>query len=42
MPPTRREIIEPRNCAGLITKAVRVEVAEVGAGFGQYLVGMPD
>ena len=31
MPPTRREIIEPRNCAGLNHEAVRgyFEVAEV-------------
>src|SRR5215475_6856387 len=44
----RREIIEPRNCAGLVTEQVEAtirtyfEVTEVGAGFGQCLVGKPD
>src|SRR5262245_66670280 len=45
---TRREIIEPRNRAGLVTEQVEAtirtyfEVTEVGAGFGQCLVGKPD
>src|SRR5262249_55137948 len=45
---TRREIIEPRNRGGLITEQIEAtirtyfEVTEVGAGFGQYLVGKPD
>jgi hypothetical protein len=45
---TRREIIEPCNRGGLVTEQIKVtirtyfEVTEVGAGFGQYLVGKPD
>src|SRR3974390_2665676 len=45
---TRREIIEPRNRGGLVTEQIEVtirtyfEVTEVGAGFGQCLVGKPD
>ena len=44
----RREIIEPRNRGGLVTEQIEAtirtnfEVTEVGAGFGQYLVGKPD
>ena len=43
-----REIIEPRNRGGLVTEQIEAtirtnfEVTEVGAGFGQYLVGKPD
>ena len=45
---TRREIIEPRNRAGLVTEQIEAtirtyfEVAEVGAGFGKRLVWKPD
>ena len=45
---TRREIIEPRNRGGLVTEQIEaairtdLEVTEVGAGFGQCLVGKPD
>ena len=45
---TRRETIEPRNREGLITEQIEAtirtyfEVTEVGAGFGQCLVGKPD
>src|SRR5262245_11846265 len=45
---SRREIIEPRNRAGLVTEQIEAtirtyfEVTEVGAGFGQCLVGKPD
>jgi hypothetical protein len=44
----RREIIEPRNCGGLVTEQIQptirtyFEVTEVGAGFGQCLVRKPD
>src|SRR6516164_1758679 len=47
-PPTRRELIEPRNRGRLVTEkieaAVRtdLEVTEVGAGFGKCLVWKPD
>ena len=43
----RREIIEPRNRGGLVTEQIEAtirtdfEVTEVGAGFGQCLVGKP-
>jgi len=45
---TRWEIIEPRNRGGLVTEQIKeiiwtyFEVTEVGAGFGQRLVGKPD
>ena len=45
---TCREIIEPRNRGGLITEQIEAtiwtyfEVTEVGADFGQCLVGKPD
>src|SRR2546430_10605978 len=45
--PPPREIIEPRNRGGLVTKQIKVtirtyfEVAEVGAGFGKHLIGKP-
>src|SRR5262245_59263612 len=44
---TRREIIEPRNRGGLVTKKIETtirtyfEVTEVGAGLGKCLVGKP-
>ena len=44
----RREIIEPRQRGGLVTEQIEAaiwtyrEVTEVGAGFGQCLVGKPD
>jgi hypothetical protein len=44
----RLEVIEPRNSGGLVTEQIEAtirsnfEVTEVGAGFGQYLVGKPD
>ena len=44
----RREIIEPRERGGLVTQQIEAairtysEVTEVGAGFGQCLVGKPD
>ena len=47
-PPTRWELIEPRNCGRFVTEkieaAVRadLEVTEVGAGFGKCLVWTPD
>ena len=43
----RREIIEPSNGGGLVTEQIEatirtdLEVAEVGAGFGQCLIGKP-
>jgi hypothetical protein len=45
---TRREIIEPRNRAGFVTKQIEVtvrtyfEIAYFGAGFGQCLIGKPN
>ena len=45
---TCREIIEPRNRGGFVTEQIEgtirtyFEVTEVGAGFGQCLVGTPD
>ena len=47
-PPTRRELIEPRNRGRLVTEKIEaavgtdLEVTEVRAGFGQCLVGTPD
>ena len=47
-PPTRWELIEPRNCGRLVTEkieaAVRtdLEVTEVSTGFGKCLVWKPD
>jgi hypothetical protein len=45
---TRREIIEPRNRGGFVAEQIEapirtyLEVTEVGASFGQCLVGKPD
>src|SRR6516162_6013059 len=47
-PPTRWELIEPRNCGRLVTEkieaAVRtdLEVTEVSTGFGKCLVWKPE
>jgi hypothetical protein len=47
-PPTRRELIEPRNRRRLVTEKIEaairtdLEVTEVGAGFGKCLVWKPD
>src|SRR5271165_4372185 len=44
----RRKIVEPRNRERLVTEQIEAtirtyfEVTEVGAGFGQCLVGKPD
>ena len=43
----RREITEPSNRGGLVTEQIEatirtyLKVAEVGAGFGQCLIGKP-
>jgi hypothetical protein len=45
---TRREIIQPRNCGGLVTEEIETtirtnfEVTEVGAGLGECFAGNPD
>ena len=48
MPPPDGRSFEPCNRGGLVTEQIKVtirtyfEVTEVGAGFGQCLVGTPD
>ena len=45
---TRREIIQPRNCGGLVTEEIETtirtnfEVTEVGAGLAECFAGNPD